>query len=164
MSENVIKLSWRDILTDTVKLADKLKQNSKPVDVIINVGRGGNIPGTLLGYYLNVKNVISYTIQSYSDINQQGSIKVLQSLDEATINQLNGKRVLIVDDLSDKGTTLRYLRDNINLFNGSLEFCTLYIKENTTFMPDNFIKQFSSDCWLVFPWDELTESLLPFEA
>jgi len=151
MSYTITKLTWSDIIKDVLQLADKIKS----ADVIITVGRGGNIPGTMLGYKLGTKQIVNFGVQSYNDDKSTTNITVQQ---EPDINELNNKKVVVVDDLSDKGTTLEYVRAYLTEKNINSEFCTLYIKEGTKFLPNHFTRAFKPDEWIEFPWDDLSSS------
>lgn len=149
MDYTITKLSWKDIVNDVIELADKVKK----ADVIITIGRGGNIPGTMLGYKIGTKHIINFGVQSY---NEDKTVTDIQIQQEPNLESLNKKKVLVVDDLSDKGTTLEYVKDYLKQNEIDSEFCTLYIKEGTKFLPDYFTKAFKSDEWIEFPWDDLS--------
>jgi len=153
-------ISWSKIIGDTLLLADKLKD----IDSIITVSRGGYIPGALLAYHLNVKTVVNFAIQSYTDENTQAQINVLQYPDSEFLLASKAKNVLVVDDLADKGTTLAYIRRYFAAYKIEPKFCTLYIKDSTCFVPDFYIESFPSTAWIEFPWDNLPNSKLEFTA
>jgi len=57
----VIKnLAWTDIFYSVTSLEELLKEDNFIPDVIITIGRGGMIPGTLLAYRLDVKIVQNF--------------------------------------------------------------------------------------------------------
>jgi hypoxanthine phosphoribosyltransferase len=149
MGHILTSLSWDTVIGDVEQLAERVV---KP-DVIVSVSRGGNIPGTMLAYKLNVGEVVSFGLQSYHDSKSATSIKVVQE-PSALLNFYNKTtKVLVVDDLSDKGATLQYADKYLRSKGIEAEFCTLYIKHGTKFMPNNYIRSFSDDEWIVFPWD-----------
>ena len=64
------------------------------------------------------------------------------------------KRVIIIDDLSDKGTTLFAVKEFFDFQEFSnFKTATLYIKNSTSYVPNFYIKNFDDNIWLDFPWE-----------
>jgi xanthine phosphoribosyltransferase len=154
MSTTKSYIAWESIHRDVSHLQELIVNEDQIPDVIVTIGRGGLIPGTLLAYKLNVKTVVNYTLQSYSDKSNTstGSFTEIQKLDDSFINEYKDSRILIVDDLSDKGNTLIYIKEQLTEIK-DLQFATLYIKQGTKLIPDYFVADYSDDIWLVFPWE-----------
>ena len=143
-------ISWKQIHDDIDVLASTIKN----VDAIIGVGRGGLIPATLLSYKLGVSVINNFQIQSYSDRNIPDAFKLWQIPEEHFIKQFSGTAtILVVDDLSDKGKTLEFIKRYFEHKNVKLRFVTLYIKTGTTFLPNLYVREYSTEEWLVFPWE-----------
>jgi hypoxanthine phosphoribosyltransferase len=143
-------ISWKQIHDDI----DVLASNIKNVDAIIGVGRGGLIPATLLSYKLNVKVVSNFQLQSYDDRNIPEAFKLWQAPEEHFVRMFSGnKTILVVDDLSDKGKTLDFIKRYFTHKNVNLRFVTLYIKKGTSFIPNLYVREYSTEEWLVFPWE-----------
>jgi len=60
------------------------------------------------------------------------------------------KGILIVDDISDTGETLKSIR---TFFDYTI---TLTIKKGTGFIPDFYVEEFDRGEWIVFPWEDGT--------
>jgi hypoxanthine phosphoribosyltransferase len=143
-------ISWKQIHDDI----DVLASNIKNVDAIIGVGRGGLIPATLLSYKLNVKVINNFQTQSYDDRNIPEAFKLWQTPEDHFVNTFSGsKTILVVDDLSDKGKTLDFIKRYFTHKNVNLRFVTLYIKKGTSFIPNLYVREYSPEEWLVFPWE-----------
>ena len=153
-------ISWESIYRGVDRLRELIVNENELPDVVVTVGRGGLIPGALLAYKLNVKTVVNYSLQSYNDESNSstGEFIEIQKLDNSFIEQYKDRRVLIVDDLSDKGSTLIYIKDQLSEIK-DLQFATLFIKQGTKLIPDYFVTDYSDDTWLVFPWEADTTSL-----
>ena len=143
-------ISWKQIHDDI----DVLASNIKNVDAIIGVGRGGLIPATLLSYKLNVKVINNFQTQSYDDRNIPEAFKLWQTPEDHFVNTFSGnKTILVVDDLSDRGKTLDFIKRYFTHKNVNLRFVTLYIKKGTSFVPNLYVREYSTEEWLVFPWE-----------
>jgi len=145
------KIEWSEIQNDIHKLCTKIIDTSNCLtDNIIAVGRGGLIVATLIAYRLNIPKIHNYGLSSYTYNNQPGNITEYQL---PNFLHLENKKVLLIDDLSDKGNTLRHVTNNLNEQCIDHSTCTLYIKNGTSFMPDFYSRVFPDDVWISFPWD-----------
>lgn len=94
---------------------------------LVCVLKGGSYFMIELAKYITVPVTIDFmSVSSYgSGIKSSGSVKIIKDLDEP----LNGKNVLVVEDIIDSGRTLSYL---MTLLEGrkpaSLKLCTLLDK------------------------------------
>ena len=144
-----INITWESIFEDVDSLAKQIKN----IDAIVGIGRGGLIPATLLSYKLNIKCFNNFQLQSYSDQNKPMASVLYQIPSNEFIKEQQHKNVLIVDDLSDRGKTLEIVKNFFESSNITLTFATLYIKNNTSFVPDYFTRIYKDDEWIVFPWE-----------
>lgn len=123
--------------------------------MIIAISRGGLTFGHLLSDFLRIP-ISSITIQSYTDIQQQGEVKLLNALS----TPIQGKRILLVDDIADTGKTLQrateYLRTEKP---ASIVTATIFFKPHSSVRPDYFAKQTTR--WILQPF-EATEWIYTF--
>lgn len=141
------------------KIADNIKKDIGSVDVIVGISRGGLIPARILADRLDIHDLSVIRISFYKGINQtEKEPRLLQKISES----LEGKRVLLVDDLSDSGTSLKaaiaYLKE---LKIAKIYTATLHVKTKSSFIPDFFVSR--SDNWIVYPWEkvETERELIP---
>lgn len=145
-------INWEQLHNDIRVLAKCINNN---VDAIIGVGRGGLIPATLLAYKLNVKIINNFQLQSYNDKDVSEQFKLWQTPEDSFVDYHTGdKTILVVDDISDKGNTLAYIKRYFENTDVKLYFVTLCIKEGTSFVPDLYLRRYSNEDWVVFPWEE----------
>lgn len=147
-----IHISWKQISSCITKLAKRIE---KP-DIIITISRGGNIPGSMLAYALNVEKVVNFSVQTYDNQTRTNNIKVLQEPDIVLEEQMDN--ILVVDDLVDSGSTLSFVRDYFKSKDIEVKYSTLYIKKGTTFTPDYYAGIIDGSKWVVFPWDNIFSS------
>jgi hypoxanthine phosphoribosyltransferase len=91
------------------EISDAIKGYSLPqVDLIIGIGRGGIVPASLIAHQLSVDLVFA-EINYRNDENEPRfeEPRFLQKLD---LGEFKG-RILIVDDVSVSGKTLKLLQD-----------------------------------------------------
>lgn len=130
-------------------LLGKIKGYSS--DLIIPIARGGLIPGTIMAYKANIKNIYPVYIKSYKE-QEQVDVGFYVNPDVDYIKSFNN--ILIIDDLSDTGNTFNFFGNflkNNNIIN--FKTASLYLKTGTNFIPDFYVSSFDNDVWLDFPWE-----------
>jgi uncharacterized protein len=117
-------------------------------EMILAVGRGGFYPGTLLAHMLRVE---IYPLLISRRIDDEIRFQQPQwKLDPPAI--VNGKRVLIVDEICGQGTTLTMVRERVeNLGAGELRSAVLYAHTWGVSVPDYI--GLISDALILNPWD-----------
>lgn len=141
--------SWTEIIDCLKDLALKILQARKQINVIVSIGRGGNCPSRILSDFLNVQNLYNINVRYYKDIKQKSE---LPAITQPLIIKLTDKNVLLCDDVSDSGNSLKMVKKSIqDMGCASLTTATIYIKPWTKVIPDFYSKQVRN--WIVFPWE-----------
>lgn len=130
-------------------LARKIRRAGWKPQYLIGITVSGLYPLALIAEEFKTKDVAVVSARSYSK-RRQGKLKI------TALPQVNlrGKRVLLVDEITDRGTTLRrvseILRKNYKV--KEVKTATLVVnKSHCEFWPDFYVK--TVDTWVVFPWD-----------
>ncbi|MEM2040348.1 MAG: phosphoribosyltransferase [Nitrososphaerota archaeon] len=141
-------LTWEDIMSHVESLAEKIKE-SYAFDAIIGILRGGLFVANLLSDILGIDEVHPLGIRSYTDIEHRGEVKIYHW---PSLPLMTGKKLLIVDDVSDEGKTLRAAVEKVVKPLGALTIKTavLHVKPWTSFMPDYHVV--TTSCWILYPW------------
>ena len=130
-----------------------------PPQVIIGLSRGGWVPAVTFANMMGVREVYSMGVASYDTSNGyvediQGSIRTYQRLPINCPGLSKGQPVLIVDDISDKGNTLRHVVNHVKeAFGNPIQTASIFTKRGTSFTPDYYYKCVEDDQWIVFPWE-----------
>lgn len=149
-------VTWDHVSSWVKELSTFLKENEIVPDVILGVSRGGLTPGVMLSYSLNIpfyplvistrdfKDEFSFLTNIYEDIRRL---------------KMKYKSILIVDDISDEGATLSFIKNGFNLSSDSsvkILVSTLVYKTKSKVVPDyTLITWNGNDMWFVFPWERL---------
>lgn len=123
------------------------------VDVLVGICAGGLPPTTLFSKYLANKNIQVISASSYSEEHQQKDLRVWNLPARESIE---GKNVLLIDDIADSGKTLSVIKQILleELGANSVTTTTVFINvEHCVFYPD--LWAFETLNWIVFPWEEL---------
>tara|TARA_Y100001949_G_C15855602_1_gene272665 strand:- start:169 stop:732 length:564 start_codon:yes stop_codon:yes gene_type:complete len=109
------------------------------VPLLIGVLKGGAIFTTDLARAIDLRVELDFmAVSSYgSSTRTSGVVRILKDLDE----DIEGRDVILVEDIVDSGLTLRYLRKTLLARNpGTLEFCSLLVREEQQGELDDLVK------------------------
>ncbi len=119
-------------------------------DLIVAIGRGGYVPGRLVSDFLLFNDLTSMKIEHYSraaDMREEARIKFPIPLD------ITGKKILIIDDVTDTGETLNLAVDYVlSLKSASVRTAVLQHKISSNFTPDFYAQKVLKWRWIIYPW------------
>lgn len=137
--------------------AEEIREVFQP-DVIVAISRGGMIAAQMLAYQMEVENV------RLLDIGRIGGAGAGKHGDDIVLRSpfvMEGKfdKVLIVDDICCKGSTIEWLRQNAgSMFHrGSIppeiQYFTVVTREHSRHLTEFSIYTCDNDDFIAFPWD-----------
>lgn len=145
-------VSWEDIENWCSTIRNKVVENFSP-EVIIGLSRGGLVPARILSDSLWIKDLLSIKTEHWGITATKSGEAILN--DPGKLN-LKGKRVLVVDDITDTGQSMK-LAYNFVKSQGPLEVRTATMLHITRseFVPDYYGEEISQDkwTWFIFPWN-----------
>jgi hypoxanthine phosphoribosyltransferase len=115
-------------------------------DLIIAIERGGLILGALIAVRLNL-DFVTIKATFYNDSKPAKQIHDQPKISGNIFPSLNGKKVLIVDDVSNTGKTMETIKQHV-ISLGANEVKTFVYAGNADFSCREF-----EQC-LIFPWQE----------
>jgi len=141
--------TWSQIYDMLLSQAQKISTQNFRADIVVGVARGGLVPARILTDLLETPELATIQISFYQNIAQPALKPILK---QALTVPIEGKKVLLVDDIADTGESLKlaqtYLRQQDVL---ETKTATLYLKPQSITTPDFYEKRTSA--WVVFPWD-----------
>ncbi len=144
-------ITWEQLETLLAKLALAVSRSGFRPDTIVGVSRGGLVPTRLMSDFLNVKDVIVLGVAFYEDL---GRTSTEPRITHPLTRDIKGKKVLLLDDVSDTGGSLELAKRHVlSLGPSELRVCTLHRKPWSTFTPDEFIDE--TDRWIIYPWEKV---------
>ena len=121
-------ITWEKFDRQVTKLASKIKN----VDYVVGVPRGGLILAVMMSHRLGIKHM---------------TIDHLEKLEEFNLN-IDNKNILIVDDISDSGQTLKHYKKQ------GYTTATIDVRNTTITKPDYYCNWIETPDWIVYPWEE----------
>ncbi len=140
-------ISWSEYGNLAEALAEKVRANGKHYDLVVGIARGGIPVAMVVSDHLDVK-IDFVNVKSYNDIGKRAPPRILSTLTEA----IEGKDVLLVDDLVDQGDTLAFMKKYLlDQKPRLLETATMFIKPWSKVAPNYYLENVSE--WIVFPFE-----------
>jgi len=145
--------SLNDIDKMLSKLTKMIKKSGFKPEILIGVSRGGLIPLAILSDKLSVESEI-VGVKYYSGVKET---KKRPEITQPILSNLNGKRVLIVDDVADLGHSLQLVKKYVQERGAKeVRICTLHYKPWSVVKPEYFVEE--TEAWIIYPW-EVKETL-----
>lgn len=142
-------VSWSDLDRLVGALAARLVDS--PADVMLAITRGGLVPAGMLAYRLGMRDILVAAVAFYDDEGQPGEHPTFFQFPADPL--LHGKRVLIVDEVWDTGTTIAAVVDRVRQGGGIPTTAVLHYKperSKVTLVPDHHVVE--TDRWVVYPF------------
>jgi uncharacterized protein len=143
-------VTWEDLEQLVARLADILAGEAKP-DVVLAISRGGLVPAGMLGYRLGWRDMLLAAVVVYDD--EQGFRGHAEFLQFPADEHLRGRRVLIVDEVWDSGTTIAAVSERVRAAGGTPITAVLHYKPGRSrvdLVPDHYVVE--TDAWVVYPF------------
>lgn len=143
------RLSWDGFGTACREIARDVLATGFAVEVVVAIARGGLLPAGAIAYGLGVKNCGAINVEFYTGI---GTVLDAPELlpPELDMTYLDGRRVLLVDDVADSGRTLDLAVRLLTGRGAEVRSAVIYTKPTTIVQPDFEWKR--TDLWIDFPW------------
>jgi hypoxanthine phosphoribosyltransferase len=155
-----VYLTWHEFEELISKLIFKL---DTPYDAILAITRGGIIPGGMVAEALKMKNVLTAAVL-FPESNEQGKQPTLVSwprfLQFPIDSLLEGRKILIVDNLWYQGRTSSAVKGRIETAGGIPEVAVVHWKKHTGYFsgeePDYYAE--ITEDFIHYPWQRIDDS------
>ena len=120
-------------------------------DVMLAITRGGMVPAGMLAYRLRLRDILVAAVEYYDDTGQHGPTPTFFQFPADAL--LRGKRVLIVDEVWDSGTTIHAVTERVRRAGGSPFTAVLHYKPAHSVVPDRpDVHAIETDQWVIYPF------------
>lgn len=160
----------REVLTwsDVDKLIDYLvPQIRGRFDSMVVITRGGLVPGGLLAEALNITYILTASVRFPTDfphdfretemdrIHPEERYAIPEFIEFPSDEVLEGRRVLVVDDVWTRGRNMVTVAKRIDAAGGKPETCVLHYKPASSLYPGHAPSYYSAvtDAYIIYPWE-----------
>jgi hypoxanthine phosphoribosyltransferase len=142
--------SWNEIYSLLLKLAEAVRKSKYEPDVIVGVSRGGWIPARIMSDLLENPKLANVATEYYLGV---AETKQEPSLTQSVSLSVKDQRVLVVDDVTDSGESLKLINSHLEEQGASeIRVATIYYKPWSVTVPHYYEKE--TCLWLIFPWEQ----------
>lgn len=146
-------VSWSDIEKWCDSIRHKVIDDNFSPDTIIGIARGGLVPARMLSDRMWIKDLLSVKTEHWGiTAAKDGEAKL-----KGTLNgKLTGKNVLLIDDITDTGESLRIATEHVKSQEPqSLKTATMLHINRAGFKPDYYAEEVDQEkwTWFIFPWN-----------
>lgn len=151
-------LSWTRVVRDAKRLSNLVKDSGYKIDIAVAIARGGLVPARILSDYLSIRDLTTIKVEHWGITATPSEKAVLKF---PLCADIKDKNVLLVDDTTDTGDTLRISIEYLKSFAPKeIRTAVMIHKTRSAVIPDYFIRKIVQWKWIIFPWhiwEDLTE-------
>jgi uncharacterized protein len=145
-------VDWDEVYSMCKDLARLIDASQFRPDTLVSLARSGFVPGRLLSDFMGVTDLISLKVEHWLDTTGQHK-------DEATIPyliplKLEGKKVLVVDDIVDTGKSMNVSVEYVKQYDPSaVKTAVMQYITSSIHKPDYYVRTVSDWIWFIYPWN-----------
>ncbi|MDD4651508.1 MAG: phosphoribosyltransferase [Methanothrix sp.] len=143
-------VSWDEAYMLSRKLACKIKSSGFHPDLIIAIGRGGYVPARIVSDFLLHSLLTSIKVEHWDNAackRPEAAVRFPLAVD------IQGQKILIVDDVTDTGETLKVTVDYVrSLHAGEIRTSVMQHKIVSPIVPDFYAEVITEWRWIIYPW------------
>ena len=144
-------LSWNEVFDLAKVTASKIEDSGYRPDFIVALARGGLVPARTLSDLLGIKDVAAVKIEHWG-VTARPDKKA--HLAHGISVDLSGKKVLIVDDITDTGESMEVAIETVEKLNPKeIRTSALQHINGSKHVPDYFAEEIKTWTWFVYPWN-----------
>lgn len=146
-------VEWNEIEKWCKIIVKKVKADRYVPDVIIGLARGGLVPARLLSDYMHIKDLYAVKTEHWGiTATPDREARLAQPLQV----DISGKKVLVVDDITDTGKSLKLALKHIAEYEPSeIRSATLLHITHSSYVPNYYAEHVPAEewTWFIFPWN-----------
>lgn len=151
-------LTWEEIHSLAYGLAKKISDSEFRPDAVIALARGGLVPARAVSDFLGIRDLLSLKVEHWGFTAKKDA---KANLRYKTPLDVEGKRVLILDDCVDTGQSLKVAREWVSGFKPEeIRTAVLHIFDTTPrkLWPDFWVEKLPWT-WLIYPWNAIEDGI-----
>jgi hypoxanthine phosphoribosyltransferase len=142
--------SWDEIYENIKEIAKKIKKDRYKPDIVFALSRGGFVPGRVICDLMIIKDLVSIKVDHWGITATKDGKAHLRYLINA---DLSGKKVLIVDDITDTGESMIVAKEFVEKLNPEeIKTAAIFHIKTSKFIPDYYSKEIDW-VWVIWPWN-----------
>jgi hypoxanthine phosphoribosyltransferase len=152
-------MPWHDLAATVGETAVKVRADGIP-DVVVGILRGGAVPAIVFAHALSVRTVRAVEVMhTISDIPNAAKTEAPQVSNPASLGDLAGCDVLVVDDIAGSGDTMAYTAQLVAAAGATRVRTAVCIVNAANWRrpqsPEQALTYIGAtvEGWVIFPWE-----------
>lgn len=152
-----VYLTWQDV---EELISRVVMQLNTPYDALLLVTRGGIIPGGMIAEALKMKDVLTASVVFGQDSTLRAEMSWPRFQQFPAQELLQGKKILVVDNMWDRGRTIVTVASRVAAAGGYPETAVLHWKQNRSLFKDDEPDYYAAitEDWVYYPWQRIDDS------
>lgn len=143
-------VSLDEVYELSLRLAEQIEAAMPPPEIVVAIARGGFPPARFICDRLDIRDLACIQVSHYLEA---ASPEAAARIQHPLCAAVEGRRVLVVDDVNDTGETLRVARDYVSeLAPARLHTAVLHEKTRSPVRADFSGATLAEWRWLIYPW------------
>lgn len=132
-------------------VSGKIRKSGYKPDIIIAILRGGMVPAMNISDFIGIKDLRTLKAEHWGITATKNRKAELKS---SICGDIKGKKILLVDDLTDTGGSMRVCIRHLKKFNPmEIRTAVLIHKTQSRFEPDFYAEKAEKWKWIILPWN-----------
>jgi len=151
-------ITWDKVVKLCKELARKVKESGYEPDVVVAIARGGFVPARLLCDYLSITDLLSIKVEHWVETGKHAEEAVLKY----PFNyDLDGRKVLIVDDICDTGDSVIIAKREVKKRKPKeVKVAVMqWISTVAKVKPDYYAEEIKEWEWQLYPWCDYEDKM-----
>jgi len=146
--------SWDYLHNSCKKIVKKMEEKDYRPDIAVALSRGGYVPARIICDMMIIKDLVSIKVDHWGiTAAKDGQVKIRYPLS----SDLTGKKVLVVDDITDTGKSMIASKAYLKSLNPKdIKTATALHISSSEFEPDYFGEKIEWK-WVIFPWNYMED-------
>ncbi|MEM0487113.1 MAG: phosphoribosyltransferase [Sulfolobales archaeon] len=146
----VVYITWKKVIRLCYRLARKIANSGYRPEVVVSIMRGGVVPALIVSDILNVDSFYALRVKHWGIAEEAYPVPVIEQLPQGRVE---GKRVLLVDEVADTGKTLEAsINELAKLHPKEIRTAVLHLKPTSVVVPNYYAEKLDKWVWLFYPW------------
>jgi hypothetical protein len=147
--------SWDELHENIKEIVKKIKKDNYRPDIVIALSRGGFVPARVICDLLIIKDLVSIKVDHWGvTATKDGKAHLRYPINA----DLSGKKVLIVDDITDTGESMIIAKEFVEkLKPEKIKTAAIFHFKHSKFVPDYYSKELVNWVWVMWPWNYIED-------
>jgi len=143
-------VSWADVERMVARL---LRALPRDYDALLVITRGGMVPACLISEQTRIRDILCAAVVLYD--NDERVLQEPVFINFPDDRHVAGRRILVVDDVWDTGSTIVAVRDRLRKAGARVDVCVLHYKPRRSRFPGDGPDFYAEEtnAWIVYPWE-----------